>query len=74
MSQDGRYGVINHVGGRRFEITAPHSEWIDYATQAMYAHDTFMKLLVACEQMPFGQRPHAEIEAVKDVLRQYPAI
>lgn len=67
MKQD-RYGTINHVGGRRLEITAPYTEWLDYASQALYAHDAFMRLLTACEAMPFGQRPHTEIAAVKDIL------
>ena len=67
MKQD-RFGVINHAGGRRFEITAPYSDWIDYATQALYAHDAFVNLLAACEAMPFGQRPHEQMNAVKDIL------
>jgi hypothetical protein len=63
------YGAINHADGRRIEITSKHLEWVDYASTALYAHDAFMKLLAACEAMPFAQRPHAEINAVKEILK-----
>jgi hypothetical protein len=32
------FGSIVNPGGRTIEVTSAHSEWLDYATRAIYAY------------------------------------
>lgn len=32
------YGSICHPAGRTLEVTSKHSEWLDWATRALYAY------------------------------------
>lgn len=63
-----QYGKTVHPAGMTIEVMSKWQEWTDYAGDALSAHRAFLDLLAACEAMPFAQRPHAQINAVKQIL------
>jgi hypothetical protein len=37
VDKNTRHGAVCFAGGRRIEVTAPHSEWLEWALTALYA-------------------------------------